>query len=52
MEPVEPTIEMGFGPSQDFRPGSATARPGHAGGGACCIEQHVLLSEIDLLSFL
>jgi len=52
MEPVDPTIEIGFGPSQDLWPGSATARPGHAGGGACCIEQHVLLREIALLPFL
>lgn len=42
IDPVDPTIEIGFGPPQDLRPGSATARPGQAGGGACCIEQLVL----------
>ena len=52
MEPVEPTIEIGFGPSHDFLPGSATARPGQAGGGPCCIEQEVLLAETALLSLL
>jgi hypothetical protein len=34
MEPVEPTIEMGLGPSHELRLGSGTARPGQAGGGA------------------
>lgn len=52
MEPVDPTIEIGFGPSHDLRPGSAKARPGHAGGGACCIEQHVLLTEMARFPFL
>jgi hypothetical protein len=52
MEPVEPTIEIGLGPSHVLLPGSATARPGQAGGGPCCIEQHVLLTEGALLSLL
>ena len=35
MEPVDPTMEIGFGPSQALRPDSGTARPGQAGGGGC-----------------
>lgn len=52
MEPVDPTIEIGFGPSHELLSGSTTARPGQAGGGACCIEQHVRLSETARLPFL
>lgn len=33
MEPVDPMIEIGLGPSQVLRPGSGTALPGQAGGG-------------------
>lgn len=51
MDPVDPTIEMGFGPSQIFRPGSATARPGQAGGGCCAAEQWILLAEVFPFSF-
>ena len=49
-EPVEPMIEMGFGLSHDLLSGSATARPGQAGKGPCCIEQHVILRKAALLS--
>lgn len=35
MEPVDPTIEIGFGPSHDLRFVSGAARPGQAGGGGC-----------------
>jgi hypothetical protein len=33
MEPVDPTIDIGLGPSQVLRPGSGNALPGQAGGG-------------------
>lgn len=51
MEPVDPTIEIGLGPSHTFRPGSTTARPGHAGGGAWA-EQRVNLTCGIPFSFL
>lgn len=35
-------MEIGFGPSQVFRPGSVTARPGQAGGGGCAEQQTLL----------
>ena len=34
MEPVDPTIDIGLGPSQFLGPGSTSAVPGHAGGRA------------------
>jgi len=41
IEPVQPTMEMGLGPSQVLLPNSGIARPGHAGGGpdVDCTEQ-------------
>jgi hypothetical protein len=33
MEPVDPTIDIGLGPSHVLRPGSRQALPGQAGGG-------------------
>lgn len=44
-------MEIGFGPSQVLRPGSGTARPGHAGGG-CCAEQRILPPNTTPQSFL
>lgn len=42
IEPVDPTIEIGFGPSHVLMFLSGTARPGHAGGGVSA-EQWTLL---------
>ena len=41
MEPVDPTIEMGFWPSHFLRPNSGTARPGHGStlGGTSLIKE-------------
>lgn len=51
IEPVDPTIEIGFGPSQTLCPGSGTARPGQAGGGGCA-EQQTLPPTVVPFSFL
>lgn len=51
MEPVDPTIEIGLGPSHVLRPESTTAVPGQAEGGPFA-EHWTLLAALHPLSFL